>query len=104
MVNAQRTDYLRAIQREVATAERALSTALGSPVIVRGIIAVLAESVTIKQQPTVANVVPKQDIARWLRSQPTALSPEQVSAVSRVARLPSTWEQGPPGGVISDRP
>jgi hypothetical protein len=100
LVNGHKTDYLRSIRRETAATEKALSKALGSPVVVRGVIVVLADELTVKQQPAIATVVGRRHIARWLQSQPSVLPGEVVTATARAARLPSTWGNGEPGGVL----
>ncbi len=104
LVNGHKTDYLASIVRETAAAEKALRAVLGSQVMVRGVIVVLADQPTVREQPAAATVVAPEDVAQWLRRQRAVLAPEFVAVTARAARLPSTWGTAPRGGVLDQRP
>jgi hypothetical protein len=95
MVNGQRTTYVPASRYEARHAAGVLGSALGHPVPVTGIIAVMGASkgFTIKEQPKHGEVLitTRRAVHRLLRRRPTVLSAAEVDAIYAVARRSTTW-------------
>ena len=89
--NGHPTDYLRKSVAEAARASRLLSSALGRPVDVRPVLAILADEWTIKDQPTDVFVGAPRGVKDWLRHLPATLSTGEVVAISGAVAKPSTW-------------
>ena len=94
IVNGTRVPYVRNSRYEASRAAKLLSAAVGSPVAVRGIIAVVgaARGFTVKSQPKDVEVVARRDIARWIAHRQPVLTPEAVQRLFAVARRSTTWQ------------
>ena len=95
--NRRRTDFLPKASAEARLASQLLSTALGRPVEVRGVLAILADDWTIKQRPVDVHVAAPRGAKDWILKQPATLRPHEVIELVGVASRPSTWR------VSSDR-
>jgi len=91
MVNGQRQTYVAASRSEAKKASRLLTTAYGSPVSVIGVIAILADSLVVKEQPRDAYVIGRRRLADWLRAQPRRLDESESQAIFDIARRSTTW-------------
>jgi hypothetical protein len=93
MVNGQRQSYVRASRSEGRKVARLLSAAYGSSVTVTPVVAVVgaAGGFEVKEQPIGVVVCARRALARWLCSQPSVLSSEEIEGIFSVARRPSTW-------------
>ena len=89
--NGHPTDYLRTSVAEAARAGRLLSTALGRPIDVRPVLAILADEWTVKDQPTDVFVGAPRGVKDWLRRLPSTLTTSEVVAISGAVAKPSTW-------------
>jgi hypothetical protein len=90
-VNGQSRNYLRVSEHEAQKASRLLSAACGFGVSVTGVVVILADALVVKREPTRARVVPRREIAGWLRRQPALLDTRAVEAIFSVARRSTTW-------------
>jgi hypothetical protein len=83
--------YIRNAAFEAERASRMLTERCGFPVIVNGVLAVIADEITVKQQPDEVTVLGRRQIRRWLQRQGTHLESGQIDAIFEVARRPATW-------------
>lgn len=87
--------YVRIARFEADRAERILSKALGHPVPVMGLIAVMGATggFTVKEQPHDGRVVvvPRKRVDTWLANRRSSLTPEQLAAIYEIARRDITW-------------
>ena len=94
LVTGHRTDYLPKAAREARRAAALLASALGRPVDVHAVLAIIAEDVVVKQQPSDVFVGPPRGVKRWLLGRPEELPTREVLAVCGIAAKPSTWRTG----------
>lgn len=100
LVNGRPTDYLRRSQVEGDRAARLLSAACPMPVGVRPVVVVVSHRFGVRMQPRGVAVVDARAIVRWLRRQPSTLTPDEVATIFELARRESTWRpemRSPPG-------
>jgi hypothetical protein len=90
-VNGARTDFLPKAAHEAARASRLLTAALGRPVEVRGVLAILADRREIVEKPSDVHVGSPRGVKKWLLEQPSVLSERKVLAICGVAARPETW-------------
>jgi hypothetical protein len=89
--NRRRTDFLPKASADARLASQQLSTAVGRPVEVRGVLAILADDWTIKQRPADVHVAAPRGAKDWILRQPATLRPHEVIELAGVASRPSTW-------------
>jgi hypothetical protein len=88
-------DYLRKSRAEARRAARLVSAVTGWPVPVQSVIVfVSARRFTVRRGgPGDVAVLPSpRALRRWLRKQPSVLSPGQVAEIYAAARRPGTWQ------------
>ena len=92
MVNGQRRPYVRNARHEAERAARLLSAALGFPVAVTGLVAVVgAEDLTVKAQPVGVAVVGRRRLRAWVRERPERLDSAAAAAIYDRARRSRIW-------------
>ena len=91
--NGHPTSFLHAAIAEAERASRLLSTALGRPIDVHPVLAILADEWTIKERPTDVFVAAPHWVTDWLLRQPGVLSPAEVAAICAIAANSSTWHR-----------
>ncbi len=89
--NGHPTDYLRQVASEARRASSVLAAAVGRPVDVRGVVAILADGWTITQTPADIHVGSPRAVRDWLLRLPPTLSPRDVMRIAGIAGAPSTW-------------
>jgi len=89
--NGHKTSYLPKAVAEAKRAATLLSSAVGGPVDVQPILAILADRWTIKQRPTDVFVGSPRSVKKWLLAQPVYLSSAEVVAIGSAASKPATW-------------
>lgn len=89
--NRRRTDFLPRASAEARAAAQALSTAVGRPVEVRGVVAILADDWTIKQRPATVHVAAPRGARDWILGQRTVLRAQEVTELAVAATKASTW-------------
>ncbi len=89
--NRRRTDFLPKASAEARLASQLLSTAVGRPVEVRGVLAILADDWTIKQRPADVHVAAPRGARDWILKQPASLRPHEVIELAGAASRPGTW-------------
>jgi hypothetical protein len=92
MVNGHRQPYIRNSRHEANRAARLLSASCGFPVEVADVVVpVRADDVTVKKAPDDVFVVPRAQVARWLRKRPEVLRADDIEAIFASARRSTTW-------------
>lgn len=92
MVNGTRQPYVRNSRHEAHKASRLLTSAIGQPISVQGVIVpVGADDFTVKTQPVDVHVVNRARLNNYLRSRSEVLDSAQVERVFEAARISSTW-------------
>jgi len=92
LVNGQRTDHLRNADFEATRAAKVLGEAAHQTVEVTPVLAIVgAKSIQIKERPARVEVLRAEALVRRLERSPQILTPEDVTALVRVAVLPATW-------------
>jgi len=93
MVNGQWQPYIRNSRHGAKRAARLLSASCGFPVEVAGVVVpVRAADVAVKKAPDDVFVVPRAQVARWLRRRPEVLSADAIDAILATARRSTTWQ------------
>lgn len=96
LVAGQRKDYIRNSEYEAQRVARVLARAVGWPVPVQAVIAVLGSvSVNIKETPLGVQVLEAGALVRWLKRRPPVLTGQQLEVVRRVVGTPTTWRTLP---------
>lgn len=95
MVNGQRVPYVRNSEHEADRASRLLSTAVGFPVIAKGVLifttGTLVPDVTIKSKPANVVILDRMDVPGAFKRSTPSLTAPQVEAIFEVARRSTTW-------------
>jgi hypothetical protein len=94
--NGHPTDFLPKATREATRASRSLTAAVGRPIEVRGVVAILADDWTIKENPTHVHVGSPRGVRDWLLRLPVTLSPGEVTEIAAAARERATWTASVP--------
>jgi hypothetical protein len=89
--NGYRTGYLPKASNEARRVSTLLSAAIGRPVEVRGLLAILADEWTVKEQPTDVFVGGPRGAKHWMLRQPAVLRAHEVLDLARAASKPATW-------------
>ena len=89
--NGHPTDFLPKAAHEASRASRLLTAAVGRPVDVRGVLVILADDWTIKEEPADVHVGSPRGVKDWLLRLPAALSAHEVIEIVAAAGKPSTW-------------
>jgi hypothetical protein len=93
--NGHPTDFLARAVMEAGHASSMLTAAVGRPVDVGAVIAILADEWTIAQEPRAAHVGSPRSVKDWLVRLPATLSPRDVSEIAAAAGRSSTWMPRP---------
>jgi Nuclease-related domain len=92
-VNGHRQPYIRNSRQEADRAAKLLTEACGFPVYVEGlIVAVNADDVTVKKQPTGVQVLPRMHVAQWLLRHGDVLTGDALDVIFEAARRSTTWQ------------
>jgi hypothetical protein len=92
LVNGARQPYIRNSRHEAARATKLLTAACGFPVQVHGLIVTVgADDVVIKEPPEDVHVVPRIQVARWLRRRGGDHESATLDAIYEAARRSTTW-------------
>jgi len=89
--NRRRTDFLPKASAEARLASRLLSAAIGGPVEVRGVLAIVCDDWTVKQRPADVYVDATRGVKDWMLRQPAILRTNEVIELAGVASEPDTW-------------
>jgi hypothetical protein len=99
--NGRPTDFLPKAGHEAVRASWLLTAALGRPVEVHGVLAILADDWTMKEEPTDVHVGSPRGVRDWLLRLPVTLYPHEVIEIAAAANKPSTWTTH--AGTSNDR-
>jgi hypothetical protein len=92
LVNGSRTNYVEAARREAAIVSTRIRRASGKrELIVRPVIVVIADQLTVRSEPRDVSVVGRRQIASWLSHQAHCLELDEIALLARAADAPSTW-------------
>lgn len=95
VVNGHERDYVPAARVEAERASRLLTRALGKPVAVAGVVALVGaeNGFNVRCQPADGSVtvVGQRQLVPWLLRRRAVLRPSDVDAVFSAARRPATW-------------
>ncbi len=89
--NRRRTEFLPNASAEASRASRLLSSAIGRPVEVRGVLAIICDDWTIKQRPADVYVDATRGVKDWMVRQPAVLRSQEVIELAGAASNPDTW-------------
>jgi hypothetical protein len=89
--NGHPTDFLRRSRGGSSRASRLLGAAVGRPVDVRGVVAILADDWTIAGTPDDVQVASPRGVRDWLLRLPVTLTPHEIVEIAVAASTPSTW-------------
>jgi len=89
--NRRRTDFLPKAFAEARLVSRLLSSAIGRPVEVRGVLAILCDDWTVKQRPVDVYVDATRGVKDWMLRQPAVLRAQEVIDLVAAASKPGTW-------------
>lgn len=91
LYNRRSTDFLPRASAEARRASRLLAAAVGRPVDVRGVLAILCDDWTIKQRPAEVYVDATRGVKDWMVRQPVVLRSSEVLELAAAASRPRTW-------------
>ena len=92
MVNGNRQPYIRNSRHEAARAAKLLTAACGFPVHAEGVVVTVnADDLTVKKAPAGVHVVPRMQVARWLRRHSDILDSDVLDQIFDAARRSTTW-------------
>lgn len=92
LVDGQKQPYVWHARHEATRAGTLLTEACGAPVHVEGlIVTVNAKTLVVKSQPEGVSVVPRMQVARWMRRHGDIHTSETVDTVYEAARRSTTW-------------
>jgi hypothetical protein len=102
--DGHRTGFLPKAAAEARRAAELLSAAVGRPVEVRAVLAILADEWEIVKEPTDVFVRGPRGAKNLMLSQPETLTRREATELAAAAAEPSTWATAPhPEGVASPR-
>lgn len=90
-VDGFRVDYIRNSEFEANRASRLLTESCGFPVFASGLVVVLADELTVKQQPECVRVLGRRQVSDWLKRRPVILDAETIGRIYDHARRSTTW-------------
>ncbi len=94
--NGQNHHFLPKARAEAKKVAKQLTSAIGTPVPVRGVIVLTGSAeADVKGSPIDVRVIGYLRLARWLQGLPEVLPPDEALRIERAARDPQTWV--PPG-------
>ena len=93
--NGFRTDFLPNATAEAHRAARLLSAAIGRPVAVRGLLAILADEWIVNRLPEDVYVGGPRSAKHWMLQQPPVLRSSDVIVLAAAASRPQTWVEPP---------
>jgi hypothetical protein len=89
--NRRRTDFLVKAAAEARLASRILSSAVGRPVEVRSVLAIICDDWTVKQRPAEVYVDATRGVKDWMLRQPAILRSQEVIELMAAASKARTW-------------
>jgi Nuclease-related domain len=96
--NGHKTDFIRTSIREATRASTLLSSAIGTPVSVQPVLAIMADDWTVRGHPAEVVVGPPRAVKDRLRRLPAVLSAHEVTILATAAAKPATWTSVSSGG------
>ncbi|MET9271102.1 nuclease-related domain-containing protein [Kribbella sp. NPDC003557] len=104
MISGTRQHHIRNAEFECRRTANLLTKALGRPVPVTPVIAVVnAQKLTIRNPPTTVAVVDARRLVKLLKRQPAVLTPDDLAHLARLITDPTTWAHQPNPSADLDR-
>lgn len=104
MVSGSRQDHIRNAEFEARRTAKLLSKALGSPVAVTPVIAVVnAQKLTIRKPPVGVAVVEARRLVRFLKQRPVVFDAAALAQIVSLIGEPATWDYKPDEAADLDR-
>ena len=89
--NGHPTNFLSKAACDARHVSEFLSSVVGRPIVVRGVLAILADEWTIDEEPADVHVGSPRGVKDWMLRLPVALSPHQIHEIIAAAGTSSTW-------------
>ena len=89
--NGHPTNFLSKAACEARHVSESLSSVVGRPIEVRGVLAILADEWTIDEEPADVHVGSPRGVKDWMLRLPLALARHEVIEITAAARARSTW-------------
>ena len=90
--NGHPTNFLSKAACDANHVSEFLSSVVGRPIEVRGVLAILADEWTIDEEPADVHVGSPRGVKDWMLRLPVALSPHQIHEITAVAGTSSMWD------------
>ena len=90
--NGHPTNFLSKAACDANRVPEFLSSVVGRPIEVRGVLAILADEWTIDEEPADVHVGSPRGVKDWMLRLPVALSPHQIHEITAVAGTSSMWD------------
>jgi hypothetical protein len=104
LVAGQRCHHIRNSEHEASRVAKTLGGALGRPVHVRSIVAVVDPAqLDIRQRPAGVEVLEARKLVRWLKKRKPVLTDEELAQIKQVIGVPATWRYQPDAQADLDR-
>jgi hypothetical protein len=97
--NGHPTDFLPKAANEAQRASRLLTRVVGSEVVARGVLAILADRCEITEQPSDIHVGSPREVRNWMLAQPGVLTSSQVINLASAINRPATWRDSVSAGA-----
>ena len=92
--NGHPTNFLSKAACDANHVSELLSSTVGRPIEVRGVLAILADEWTIDEEPTDVHVGSPRGVKDWMLRLPVALAPHQIHEIAAGASRSSMWSTG----------
>jgi hypothetical protein len=89
--NGHPTNFLSKAACDANHVSEFLSSGVGRPIEVRGVLAILADEWTIDEEPADVRVASPRGVKDWMLRLPIALSAHQINEITAAAGRSSTW-------------
>jgi hypothetical protein len=89
--NGHPTNFLSKAACDATHVSAFLSSVVGRPIDVRGVLAILADEWTIDEEPDAVHVGSPRGVKDWMVRLPVALSPLEIHEIAAVTNTSSTW-------------
>jgi hypothetical protein len=94
--NGHPTDFLSKAVRDANHLSEFLSSVVGRPIEVRGVLAILADEWTIEEEPVDVHIGSPRGVKDWMLRLPVALARHEVIEIAAAASASSRWSTGVP--------
>ena len=89
--NGHPTNFLSKAACDANHVSELLSSTVGRPIEVRGVLAILADEWTIDEEPADVHVGSPRGVKDWMLRLPLSLAPHEIVEITAAARTSTTW-------------